>query len=109
MMETLIILSFFIVSLLTMGGKSFNRQALPAALLFVVVALQLSSTGCHALELEPILEYHFHTYFNANDKVQVAQAIELRNEIIRNCVSKNIVAVPLHYHYDPQNPALERK
>lgn len=91
-----------------MNSKSFT-QALPAALLFVLVALQLSSTECHALELEPLLEYHFHTYFHANDPVQVAQAIELRNEIIANAVSKEIIAVPLHYHYDPQNPVLERK
>lgn len=41
--------------------------------------------------------------------IQVAQAIELRNEIIANCVAKKIIAVPLHYHYDPQNPILERK
>lgn len=58
---------------------------------------------------EHFLEYHFHTYFNEHDPVQVAQAIELRNEIIANCVSKKIIGIPLHYHYDPENPILERK
>lgn len=59
--------------------------------------------------VEPLLEYHFHTYFDENDPVQVAQAIQLRNEIIANCVEKKIIAIPLHYHYDPENPVLERK
>ncbi|XP_055308559.1 uncharacterized protein LOC129572591 isoform X2 [Sitodiplosis mosellana] len=57
--------------------------------------------------VESFLEYHFHTYFDVNDPVQVAQAIELRNGVIANCVSKKIIAVPLHYHYDPENPVLE--
>ncbi|XP_031623079.1 twitchin-like isoform X2 [Contarinia nasturtii] len=56
---------------------------------------------------EAILEYHFHTYFDVNDPAQVAHAIELRNEIIANCVAKKIIAIPLHYHYDPDNPVLE--
>lgn len=59
--------------------------------------------------IEPFLEYHFHTYFDVNDPNQVRHAIELRNEIIANCVSKKIIAIPLHYHYDPDNPVLERK
>lgn len=58
---------------------------------------------------ESFLEYHFHTYFDVNDTVQVAHAIELRNEIIANCVDKKILAVPLHYEYNPENPVLERK
>lgn len=61
-----------------------------------------------AKEVESFLEYHFHTYFNEHDPVHVAQAIELRNEIIANCVAKKIIGVPLHYHYDPENPVLER-
>lgn len=100
-----------------MSGKSISRQALRTALLFVVVASELSHIDAknvrlnctNSTGLEPFLEYHFHTYFDYNDPVQVAQAIELRNEVIANCVSKKIVAVPLHYHYDPKNPVLERK
>lgn len=97
-----------------MSGKSFSRQALQTALLLVVVVLtvqcsceksvRLTSTG-----VESLLEYHFHTYFDVNDPVHVAHAIELRNEIIANCVAKKIIAVPLHYHYDPEKPVLERK
>lgn len=92
-----------------------SRKILHKILLFVVVvasqisfndAKQLNSTST---DVQPFLEYHFHTYFNQNDPVQVAQAIELRNEIIANCVQKKIVAVPLHYHYDPENPVLERE
>lgn len=98
-----------------MTGKYLSRQALPIALLFVVVA---SQTSAHIIDaknmhlnstgVEPFLEYHFHTYFDVKDPVQVAHAIELRNEIIANCVAKKIIAIPLHYHYDPDNPVLER-
>lgn len=101
-----------------MSGKLYSRQALRTALLFVVVVslaslhyndaknVNLISTDT---ELESMLEYHFHTYFDVNDSVQVAQAIILRNEIIANCVAEKIIAVPLHYHYDPESPVLERK
>ncbi|XP_037028346.1 DOPA 4,5-dioxygenase-like [Bradysia coprophila] len=57
--------------------------------------------------VEPFLEYHFHTFFDVNDSEQVSYAIKLRNEIIANCVSKRIIAIPLHYHYDPENPVQE--
>lgn len=101
-----------------MSGKLLSRQALRTALLFVVFASQflhgndaknvrLNSTN--STGLEPFLEYHFHTYFDVNDPVQVAHAIEIRNEVIANCVSKKIIAVPLHWHYDPENPVAERK
>lgn len=98
----------------TMSGKLINRKVLHALLFFVVVASHFSFNDAKNLkpastDTESFLEYHFHTYFEVNDPVQVAQAIQLRNEIIANCVSKKIVAVPLHYHYDPQNPVLERK
>lgn len=80
----------------------------------VVVGSQFSLNDARdqsqtSVGFEHFREYHFHTYFNEHDPVQVAQAIELRNEIIANCVSKRIVGVPLHYHYDPENPILERK
>lgn len=102
-----------------MSGKSIGRQIWRTALLFVFVALLVLYTGMYCIDaknvgltsagVEPLLEYHFHTYFEVNDSVQVAQAIELRNEIIANCVSKKIIAIPLHYHFDPENPVLERK
>lgn len=102
-----------------MSGKSIGRQILRTVLLFVFVALLVLYTGMHCNDakdvgltstgVEPLLEYHFHTYFEVNDPVQVANAIELRNEIIANCVSKKIIAIPLHYQYDPENPVLERK
>lgn len=97
-----------------MSGKLINRMSLHEILLFVVIASQFSFIDAKKLnpasaDVQPFLEYHFHTYFNQNDPVQVAQAIELRNEIIANCVQKKIIAIPLHYHYDPENPALERK
>lgn len=98
-----------------MTGKSFSSQALRTALLFVVVASQFfnynDAKNVHfdSVGMERFLEYHFHTYFDVNDPVQVAQAIQLRNEIIANCVAKKIIAVPLHYNYDPENPKLERK
>lgn len=98
-----------------MSGKCFCKQALCIALLFVVVASHAGMHGNEAknvnsisTDMETLLEYHFHTYFDVNDPVQVAHAIELRNEIIANCVSKKIIAVPLHYHYDPESPVLER-
>lgn len=77
----------------------------------VVAASQFLSNDAkdQKVGFEHFLEYHFHTYFNEHDPVQVAQAIELRNEIIANCVSRKIIGVPLHYHYDPENPILERK
>lgn len=81
------------------------------ALLMVVVAtpfISKNENNSKSTEFEPFLEYHFHTYFDVNDPVQVAHAIELRNEIIANCVAKKIIAIPLHYHYDPENPVLER-
>ncbi|KAJ6649058.1 DOPA 4,5-dioxygenase [Pseudolycoriella hygida] len=56
---------------------------------------------------ESFLEYHFHTYFHVDDPKEVAHAIKLRNEIIANCVQKKIVAIPLHYNYDADNPLLE--
>lgn len=101
----------------TMSGKSFSIRAMNAALCFVVVVfLQYApSVYCHAAsnehlnstDVKAFLEYHFHIYFDANDPAQVAHAIELRNEIIANCVSKKIIAIPLEYHYDPENPVLE--
>lgn len=96
-----------------MAGK-LSRQALHSALLFVVVACQTSAhcnnaNNMTSVNVQSLKEYHFHTYFDVNDPVQVAHAIELRNEIIANCVAKKIIAVPLHYHYDPNNPVLERK
>lgn len=81
-------------------------------ILCVFAASQFSlndAKGLTSVGFEHFLEYHFHTYFDEHDPVQVAQAIELRNEIIANCVSKKIIGVPLHYHYDPENPILERK
>lgn len=97
-----------------MSGKLINRKLLHAILLFVIFASQFSINDAKHLkpastDVESFLEYHFHTYFDVNDPVSVAQAIELRNEIIANCVQKKIIAVPLHYHYDPENPVLERK
>lgn len=88
-----------------------------AAMLFVVVVFCSISVDCYggknvslsSADMESLLEYHFHTYFDVNNPVHVAHAIELRNEIIANCVAKKIIAVPLHYHYDPDNPVLERK
>lgn len=101
-----------------MTGKSFT-MALHVAFLSVVFATQFLDTKAHfidakkvrsnSVEMEPFLEYHFHTYFDVNDPVQVAQAIQLRNELIANCVAKKIIAVPLHWNYDPENPVLERK
>lgn len=99
-----------------MSGKLISRQALHTALLFIVVASH-TNVNCNddnnanriPTDVEPFLEYHFHTYFNVNDPMHVAHAIELRNEIIANCVAKKIIAVPLHYHYDLENPVLERK
>lgn len=98
----------------TMSGKLISRMHLNEILLFVVVASQFSFNDAKNLnpastDVQSLLEYHFHTYFDQNDPVQVAQAIELRNEIIANCVQKKIIAVPLHYHYDPDNPVLERE
>lgn len=87
----------------------FKRQALLlgiVALIFAYIAEGVHQTSAN---LEPFLEYHFHTYFDVNDRKQVAHAIEIRNEIIANCVAKKIIAIPLHYHYDPENPVLECK
>lgn len=98
-----------------MIGKSFSKQTLYKALLLVVFASQLfhcndaKNVHLDSTDGNTFLEYHFHTYFHVSDPVQVAQAIQLRNEIIEKCVAKEMVAVPLHYHYDPQNPVLERK
>lgn len=102
-----------------MIGKSFSRQALYAALLFVAVALSSSHPAEHVrLDSEvaansslfdPLLEFHFHTYFNPDDPKEVALAIELRNAIIANCVDNGIIAIPWRYHYDPENPVKERK
>lgn len=97
-----------------MSGKTIDRNTLHVLLFVVVVASHLSFNDAKNLkpastDTESFLEYHFHTYFDVNDPVQVAQAIQLRNEIIANCVQKKIVAVPLYYHYDPENPVLERK
>lgn len=94
-----------------------GRQALYSVVLLVVIASTsigvLSSVtrneNLNSTDMESLLEYHFHTYFDVNDPVHVAHAIELRNEIIANCVAKKIIAVPLHWHYDPENPVLERK
>lgn len=54
-----------------------------------------------SIEVEPLLEYHFHPYFDVNDPLQVAHAIELRNEIIAICASKKIIAIPRDYNYNP--------
>lgn len=93
-----------------MSAKFFSRHAL---LFCVVVASQFLLNDANddptSNDVEHFLEYHFHTYFNEHDPVQVAQAIEIRNEIIANCVAKKIIGVPLHYHYDPENPILERR
>lgn len=105
-----------------MSGKLFSKQALRTAL-FIIFASQCLNTSVECMksrskitfvnesiaDLESMLEYHFHTYFEVNDPVQVAHAIDLRNEIIANCVAKKIIAVPLHWNYDPENPKLERK
>lgn len=90
------------------------------ALLFILVAPQYSNafavnvndaknTSQASIEVEPLLEYHFHPYFDVDDPVQVAHAIELRNEIIANCASKKIIAIPRGYNYNPENPVLECK
>lgn len=107
--------------LFKMNNKSFSTQTWRTALFFMVVALQLLDTTAYTInvkkvrenstviELEPpILEYHFHTYFDANNPEQVTQAIELRNEIITNCVVNKVIAVPQRYHYDPESPVIER-
>lgn len=97
-----------------MSGKLINRKSLHSLLFLVIAASQFSFNDAKNLnpatvDVESFSEYHFHTYFDVNDPVQVAQAIQLRNEIIANCVQKKVIAVPLHYHYDPENPVLERK
>ncbi len=66
-------------------------------------------TDCHSTDVEPFLEYHFHTFFEVDDPEKVAHAIKLRNEIIANCVDKKIIAIPLHYNYNPENPVRERE
>lgn len=82
-------------------------------LYLVVVALHLLHyAGCtrpNVTSVEPFMEYHFHTYFNASDANHVNQAIQLRNEIIANCVAKKIIAIPLNWHFDPENPVIECK
>lgn len=83
-------------------------------LIFVIVSLSFihiveSMFPTINIDEEPFLEYHFHTYFDANDREQVTRAIELRNKIIANCVTKKIIAIPLHYQYDPEKPVMERK
>lgn len=80
--------------------------------LFVVAFTLQYSADCarrNVNNMESFLEYHFHTYFNASDHAQVKHAIQLRNEIIANCVAKKIIAIPLHWHYDPANPIPECK
>lgn len=69
----------------------------------------MTKSGYDLTGVEPFLEYHFHTFFDVNDCEQVSHAIKLRNEIIANCVAKRIIAIPLHYHYDPEKPVEERK
>lgn len=71
--------------------------------------LSMTKEACDSTGVVPFLEYHFHTFFDPNDSEQVNHAITLRNEIISNCVAKRIIAIPLHYHYDPENPVQERK
>lgn len=98
-----------------MSEQLFSRQSV--YFLFLIVFFVPTFLNCSDVtnvnmsskDMESFLEYHFHTYFDVNDPVQVAHAIELRNEIIANCVAKKIIAVPLHYHYDPEKPVLERK
>lgn len=95
-----------------MSGQSFSILLL--IVFFAPTFLDCSGTNnlkmsMSSKDMDSFLEYHFHTYFDVNDPVQVAHAIELRNEIIANCVAKKIIAVPLHYHYDPDNPVFERK
>lgn len=96
-----------------MSGKLLSSvRAVQTALFLAAIASQIAYIDAkkfNSTSTESFLEYHFHTYFDQNDPVQVAQAIELRNEIIANCVLKKIIAIPLYYHYDPQNPVLERK
>lgn len=102
-----------------MIGKSFGRQTFYTAGLFVAIALSSShpaervrdggQTVGNVSLYDPLLEYHFHTYFNVNDPEEVALAIDLRNEIIANCVDKKIIAIPSRYHYDPENPVKECK
>lgn len=106
-----------------MSGNLLSQKGLPTVLLIIGFASQFLYTNVDCLagrskityvnesttQLEPLLEYHFHTYFEVNDREQVNHAIELRNEIIANCVAKKIIAVPLHWHYNPDNPVLERK
>lgn len=93
-----------------MSGRSYSRYALHLTLIFVGMSfLDSTEPVSDSTGVESFLEYHFHTYFEVDDPAQVAHAIKLRNEIIANCVAKNIIAIPLHYHYDPENPLLERK
>lgn len=97
-----------------MSATLLTKQNLLKALLFAVVSFQFvqcdeAKKAPTAADGAPFLEYHFHTYFDANDSVQVAQAVQLRNEIIANCVAKKIIAVPFHWNYDPENPVLECK
>ncbi|XP_055308553.1 uncharacterized protein LOC129572588 [Sitodiplosis mosellana] len=96
-----------------MSGKSFIRHALRTVLLFLVVAFQFlhgidaKSVRLPSADVEHQLEYHFHTYFDFNDPVQVSHAIKLRNGVIANCVSKKIIGIARDYHYDPEKPVLE--
>lgn len=78
------------------------------SIVLAFVCIHLLMEKLSLTDFEPFLEYHFHTYFDVNDPGQVAHAIQLRNEIIANCVNKKIIAIPLHYNYDPENPVLER-
>lgn len=101
-----------------MYSDSFGRFTVFIALFATVVVLSCSHPAEHVRAnsvdvgnvslYDPLLEYHFHTYFNVNDPVEVNHAIELRNEIIANCVDKKIIAIPWRYHYDPENPVKER-
>lgn len=84
------------------------------AILFAVILYNVegfsiikSEEMCQKEQSEDFLEYHFHTYFDANNRHHVSHAIKMRNEIISMCVKCKIIAIPLHYVFDPKNPILE--
>ncbi|OQR88347.1 hypothetical protein ACHHYP_06876 [Achlya hypogyna] len=50
-------------------------------------------------------EWHFHTYFHADDPVELAKAIALRNALVDNlAVKSSFVAVPLHHFVRNNTP-----
>ncbi|OQR82052.1 hypothetical protein THRCLA_11177 [Thraustotheca clavata] len=50
-------------------------------------------------------EWHFHTYFHADDPVELAKVIALRNALVDNlCKTNSFVAVPLHHFVGYNTP-----